>query len=315
MGDYFKCTSFKICKHYSHGISRQFSNLVKGAKIDCHVVVDREIISPSSKGTQPLSLQDESDPLEDSSLPPSILRPDSPLTTIFNDSDFAVANSPRRRSPRNLPIRHSPARKSCSSKFKKIHAKFNKIHESYAKENVIRKKACELNKKSLNERTDTALCHILSIIGYRPDVNLEGNRQAYEDTIDFLCTLKARLIKKTKITCSDSSACDGNVDTTKEVISLVGDMKSLKSIEKVLLARLPRDEYNKIVKALNRQTSKEKNSVIKYESYHTLSKDLPPLHELETTYDETTKSTMESRAANQQERVETFVARGGTASV
>ena len=54
------------------------------------------------------------------------------------------------------------------------------------KENAIRKKACELNKKSLNERTDTALRHILSIIGYRPDVSLQGNRQAYEDTIDFL---------------------------------------------------------------------------------------------------------------------------------
>ena len=199
----------------------------------------------------------------DPSLPPINLNPNS--------------SSPARRSPRLLL---SARKKHRTSKHDVFKSRFEKVQKQYKKgyRKNYRKKASAVAKKRYYERADTAVCHILSILGYSSIDNIHRNQDIFDDVMDFVCTIKARVISRTQLMKDPVDRVE--TMTNEEINVSENDKKRLKCIESTLLQRLPRDDYNSLVKKINVDMIDGN----KFDSYHILEKDLPSLLPLQTTY-------------------------------
>ena len=111
--------------------------------------------------------------------------------------------------------------------------------------------------------------------------------------MDLLSSIKARLIHKTNLTATSSAReveptptpiPAQEYETTSENSTIPAchssdERKNIKEVETKLLARLPRDEFDNIMRMLN--THEEKKL---YSSHHTLCKNLPPCSNIEVEY-------------------------------
>ena len=188
-------------------------------------------------------------------------------------------------------------------------SRFEKVQKQYEKgyRKNYRKKASAVAKKRYYERADTAVCHILSILGYSSIDNIHRNQAMFDDVMDFVCTIKARVISRTQLMKDPVDRVE--TMTNEEINVSENDKKRLKCIESTLLQRLPRDDYNSLVKKINVDMIDGN----KFDSYHILAKDLPSLSPLQTTYEHRVKVV---QADNQPTtRVDTVTAKGATASV
>lgn len=207
---------------------------------------------------------------------------------VFAGSAATPTNSTdptRRVSPRDHPSTRRqlatggpPAKKSRRSRDTVFKERFAKIHNTNG--NNMRKKLSDIDPKYYNQRTDTALCHLFNLMGFSPNDEIEKNNEMFDETMDFISSIKARLMTKTKLTPSVSAqdTSDGNDESPTEQ-STVAFEKNVQELERKLLARLPRDEYNSVTKLLNEEAGKKK-----YKSHHMLAKNLPKVHKMQGTY-------------------------------
>ena len=126
----------------------------------------------------------------------------------------------------------------------------------------------------------------MCISGFGPEDKLEKNKDVFDEIIDLLSAIKLKLIQKTKLTVTTSKdvkqAPPPSTGISTKIQPARNDAqnnKKIKEIETALLARLPRDKFDNIMKLLN---SREDNNV--YRLHYTLSKDLPQSQPIEVEY-------------------------------
>ena len=106
-----------------------------------------------------------------------------------------------------------------------------------------------MSAKVCQEQADKALCRLINIFGYS-NSPIEQNKELFSDVTDFLCTLNACLVKKKNLTRvhhsnnikEDKTAPPFEESICSKRINIMND------IEQTLLARIPRDEYNQLIK-------------------------------------------------------------------
>ena len=194
------------------------------------------------------------------------------------------------------------------------------------KENINttrRKRVSNLSRTYYNQICDTSLCHILCLAGYGHNTEMANNHECFNDVMTLLTGIKARLIRRTKLTDTLAREADPNNDSNDTIIS-DDELTNLPPEIDEIVQRAQQDEEanmlssppqqptivptpaNKtiliakqqleesLVSSLSRlkynQTTKLVNKLNENEkekrmqSYHKLTKTLPALHLLECRY-------------------------------
>ena len=305
--EHFDADEFYLCKDFRRGLFRRMARKETIKETDNSNTPDCvaqahsvEEVNLNTTAVSPTAITVGSTSPTDSSAQAADIN-QTPNTSILRRN---LRRSPRNHSkacPRQLAPEapdspNEPLRKKRSAT-EVARQRFEKISGSYRDGNkkTYRKKLSEIGKKYYNERVDTALCQLLCISGVQPDENLEKNKYVFDEVMDLLSSLKARLIHKTKLTVTSSAREVESVpipipaqvedDTTTSRNSTLparhssNEIKKIKEVETRLLARLPRDEFNNIMQMLNEREEKKI-----YSSHHALSKNLPPCSNIEVEY-------------------------------
>ena len=157
--------------------------------------------------------------------------------------------------PRQLSVEPPPRKRKHTAKEVSA-SRFQTISESY--KNKYKKRLRDISKKYYNKRIDTALYHLLCIIGVCPGEKLEKNKFVFDEVTDLLTAVKSKLMAKTKLTYTTASNIQEE-DSQNDNGTSVNDTdvkEKIKDIETRLLACLPRDEFNSIMKLLNAKEEK-----------------------------------------------------------
>ena len=87
-----------------------------------------------------------------------------------------------------------------------------------------------MTKKTYHERADKVLCYLINILGYAKE-EIEGNVALFSKLSDFLCTLKARLMSKTKLIRVYSDADVINVEDEENNTRDEEEIKLMNKVE------------------------------------------------------------------------------------
>ena len=95
---------------------------------------------------------------------------------------------------------------------------FSSIHHMKHKDIKFWKEGCLLSKQSYKRRIDEALCHLLSISGFKEsDVKtIHNNAEIFNDVTQLLTSIKAKLVKKIVLTASVANEMDTQNERTVE---------------------------------------------------------------------------------------------------
>ena len=104
-----------------------------------------------------------------------------------------------------------------------------------------------MTNKKYHEQANKALCYFINILGYAKE-EIESNHALFSDVPNFLYTLKAHLMNKTKLTRVHNDTDSSNVECNNKETCDEEEKKRINEVKQTLLARLPQDEYNKLVK-------------------------------------------------------------------
>lgn len=153
-------------------------------------------------------------------------------------------------------------------------------HGSYSS-----KKCTTLHPRRHVIRSDLTLCHLLCLAGYdEEDINdINNNSEIFEEVMSLISSAKARLMKHTGLTSSSSSRLSSNLVDELEPPppppSTINERsEAKKEMQSLLIAKLPKHEYTKA------NYLHVKSGGKKFESYYTITKDLPKVQEFKCEY-------------------------------